>query len=56
LTAGGTPFREELLDLSNFPHAYFYGNWEVKVPIILQDEGINATVTIQDSSPEIQEK
>ena len=29
-----------LLDLSNFPHAYFYGNWMVKVPIILQDDGI----------------
>jgi len=28
------------LDLSDFPHAYFYGNWGVKVPIILQDDGI----------------
>jgi hypothetical protein len=29
-----------LLDWSNFPHAYFYGNWRVKVPIILQGQGI----------------
>jgi len=51
LTAGGTPYREGLLDLSNFPHAYFYGNWGVKVPIILQDEGINGTVTIRRFKP-----
>jgi hypothetical protein len=40
LATGGTPYREELLDWSSFPHAYFYGNWGVKVPNILQGEGI----------------
>jgi len=40
LLAGEAPYRKGLLDLSIFPHAYFYGNWGVKVPNILQDEGI----------------
>jgi hypothetical protein len=40
LLAGDRRYREGLLDLSNFPHAYFYGNWGVKVPNILQEEGI----------------
>jgi hypothetical protein len=44
-----------LLDWSNFPHAYFYGNWRAKVPIILQDEQFNETVTIPGSSSETQE-
>jgi len=41
LIAGRTPYREGLLDLSDFPHAYFYGNWGLKVPIILPDQGIS---------------
>jgi hypothetical protein len=51
LLAGEAPYRESPLDLSIFPHAYFYGNGGVKVPIILQDEGINATVTIRRFKP-----
>jgi len=46
LATGGPARRETLWDLSNFPHAYFYGNWRAKVPIILQDEEFNAIVTI----------
>jgi hypothetical protein len=38
--ATGTACRERLVDWSNFPHAYFYGNWSSKVRIILQDKGI----------------
>jgi hypothetical protein len=44
------------LDWSEFPHAYFYGNWGAKVPTILQDKGIYAVVTIQRSREKIQEK
>ena len=51
LLAGEAPYREGPLDLSIFPHAYFYGNGGVKVPIILQDEGINGTVTIRRFKP-----
>jgi hypothetical protein len=40
LLAGEAPCREGLFDLSIFPHAYFYGNWGMKVPNNLQDEGI----------------
>jgi len=40
LSAGGEACWERLLDWYNFPHAYFYGNYRVKVPIILQDDGI----------------
>ena len=40
LLASEVPYPGAPLDLSNFPHAYFYGNWGVKVPNILQDEGI----------------
>lgn len=40
LAAGGTACRGRLLDWSKFPHAYFYGNWRAKVPIILQGQGI----------------
>ena len=41
LAARETVRRERLLlHWSNFLHAYFYGNWGVKVPIILQDKGI----------------
>jgi hypothetical protein len=56
LAARGSVRRERLfLHWSNFLHAYFYGNWGVKVPIILQDREFDDTVTIPGSSSEIQE-
>jgi hypothetical protein len=40
----------------NIPHTYVYGNWRVKVPIILQKEGIERHCHNPRSSSEIQKK
>jgi hypothetical protein len=44
------------LDLSNFPHAYFYGTGGSRFQLFCGAREFNGTVTIQGSSFEMGEK